>query len=90
MLTFSKKGDYGSSLWILECFLWGVHLPLRKTAIKKYEGKTKGVYIIFSETKLLELEYNVCLEKSRCYNKYACCVLIPVIFSEKSQRPAPV
>lgn len=77
---------YGYSM----CFLCGVHLPLRKTDIKNMRTGEKDVYIIFSETKFLELEYSLCREKGRCYNKSTCCVLNPVIFSEKSQRPAPV
>lgn len=53
-------------------------------------GGKRGVHIIFSETNFLELECNVCRGKGRCCNKSTCCVLNPVIFSEKSERPAPV
>lgn len=76
------------------CFLWGVRLPFRKTAIKKYEGKIISTLyfqkLISGILLLLELKHKVCLEESRCYNESTCHVLNPFIFSEKSQRPAPV
>lgn len=33
------------------CFLWGVRLPFRKIAIKKYEGKN-NFHVVFSEAYL--------------------------------------